>query len=63
MEEGSCSRQTRFMRASFSDLSGDTITGASFCRNKKSTSQGFGFHLIVPSSVLPCVGSKGAVDV
>lgn len=30
---------------------------------KKSTSQGFGFRLIIPSTVLPCVGSEGAVDV
>ncbi len=48
--------------ASFSDLPGDIITGASFWRNKKSTSQGFGFHLIIPSSVLPCVGSEVDVD-
>lgn len=49
---------------SISDLSGDTIAGAGFLinqkKNKKSTSHSFGFGLIVPSSVLLCVGSEGA---
>lgn len=42
------------------DLSDDTITGVSFWTNKKSTSHGFGFRLIIPSLLLLCVGSEGA---
>lgn len=52
VEEGSC-KQTPFTHTS-----GDTVAGARFWRNKKSTSDGSGFCLIIPSSVLPCVGSE-----
>lgn len=45
-------------QAPFTDSSGDTDAGARFWRNKKSTSDGSGFCLIIPSSVLPCVGSE-----